>query len=132
VPAQTEGFADILVPAVLVKGYINTTSTASMSFTFSTGTLKCGSSTFSSSAITVETVFNQPQNPLAINATRMSVLRFAYNKSEDELEKLGLTGTIRYAKRVLSEKIQEAAELLKDYEVSFDDLKHMIDKKIKE
>ncbi len=130
IKAKTEGLADIQVPAILMKGYIATSSNPVMTFVFSNGSLQCGSSTFTSSAITVETVFNIPENTLPINASRMSVLRFAQGKSEVEIARLGLTGTIKYAKRVCSEKVQKAAELLEDYEVSYEELKAIIAKKI--
>lgn len=131
IKAETEGLADIMVPALLLKGYLMTATSAVLSFTFKNGAVECGSSIFSSSAITVETIFNLPENDLPINATRLSVLRFAENKSNEEIERLGLTGSIKYAKRVYLEKVQKAAELLKDYDVSFEELMELINKKIK-
>ncbi len=130
--AETDGLADISVPALLIKGYINTASSLTMQFTFKQGELKCGSSIFSSPFIRIETVFNLPENDLPINATRMSVLRFEANKSKEEIERLNLGPSITYANRTLSDKIHKALEYLKEYEVTFDELHLLIQNKIKQ
>jgi len=129
--AETDGLADISVPALLIKGYVSTSSSATMQFTFKQGELKCGSSLFSSPFIRIETVFNIPENDLPINATRMSVLRFEANKSKEEIERLNLGPSITYANRTLRDKIHKALEYLDDYEVTFNDLHELIQKKIK-
>jgi len=130
--AETDGLADISVPALLIKGYVSTASAATMQFTFKQGELKCGSSLFTSPAIRLETVFNLPENDLPINANRMSVLRYGANKSKEEIERLNLKSSITYANRTLNEKIYKALEHLKDYEVTFDELHELIQKKIKQ
>ena len=132
VKAETAGLADVLVPAVLLKSYLNTATSAVITFTFTHGEMKCGSSIFSSPAISVETVFNIPENTLPINATRMSVLRFAATKTDEEIARLGLTATIKSSKRQLTTKIQKATELLKDYEIGFEEIRALIDRKISE
>jgi hypothetical protein len=131
VKAQTGGLADVMVPGMVLKGYLSTASAVALTFTFGNGYMQCGSSTFSSPAITIETIFNMPENDLPVNATRMSVLRFAATKTEEEVARLGLSGSIKYAKKVQREKIQKAVELLKDYEVTFEELKQLIDGKVR-
>ena len=129
--AETEGLADILVPAMLLTGYLETTSNATIEFVFKQGELQSGSSVYSSSAIKLEQVDNISKNELPINPNRLSILRFAANKSKDEIERLNLKSTITYAQRRLNEKIQEAIECLQDYEVTYDEIYEIIQKKLK-
>ncbi len=130
VKAQTDGLADIMVPAILLKSYLSTTPAGAITFTFTRGAVQCGSSKFSSPAITVETVFNMPENELPINATQMSLFRFSAFKTEEEINRLGMSSSIKKARSMLFKKIEKAAELLKDYEVTVEDLNHLIDGKI--
>jgi len=129
--AETEGLADILVPALLVNGYLDTASNVTIEFIFKQGELQSGSSVYTSSAIKLEEISNIPENELPINPNRLSVLRFAANKSKDEIERLNLKSSIIYAQRRLNEKIQEALECLQDYEVTYDEIYEIIQKKIK-
>ena len=132
VKAETDGLADVLVPGVLIKSYLSTTSVAIITFAFTNGTLQCGSSKFSSPGISIETIFNIPENDLPINASRLSVLRFAASKKPEEIERLGLSSLIVAAKRLKTEKLNKAMEILKDYEITFEELSALIDKKILE
>ncbi|MBS4043508.1 MAG: hypothetical protein KGZ59_06805 [Chitinophagaceae bacterium] len=129
--AKTEGFADIFIPTKVLEAYMQTTSTASISFIFKEGEMQCGSSIYNSKAIRVETIFSNPDNDLPLNTNNLVLLRYAENNTENKIEKLGLTNQIRNAKRQLTTNINNALKHLSKYEVSYDELHNIIYKKIK-
>ena len=51
--SQTEGFADIFIPTKVLEAYMQTTSTANITFTFKEGEMQCGSSIYNSKAIRI-------------------------------------------------------------------------------
>lgn len=130
--AETDSLADILVPVLILKGYANTIKSAITQFTFKPGELKCGSSIYSSSAIKVETVFNVPENNLPINATTLEMVRQRVIKNQEEIERFNLSPAIANDYQVMGEKIDKALKHLKYYEVTFDEIYDLIQKKIKQ
>lgn len=129
--AQTVGLADIIIPALLLKGYANTTKTVTIQFSFKPGELRCGSSIYSSPSIKLETVFNVPENDLPINASRMEILRQNAKKSQEEIERFNLTPAIANDNLFVRSKIEKALKYLKEFEVTSDDLFSLIQKKIR-
>lgn len=131
ITAQTEGFADIFVPARVLEAYLQTLSTASISFKFKQGEMQCGSSVYNSNAIRIETMFSNPDNDLPINTDNLVLLKYAENNPESKIEKLGLTNQIRNAKKNLVNNINSALKHLSKYDVTYDELHELIYKKIK-
>lgn len=129
--ANTDGEADIYLPVSLLKTYLSSSSSGLVSFTFRQGELECGSSRYSSAAIEVTPVSLRPENILPINLNRISILRYGVNNSEAEIQKMGLTGTLKVATRKMKTNILEALEFLKEYEVKYEELEELVKKKIK-
>jgi hypothetical protein len=131
VKGETKGMGDIIVPSKVLKAYLQTTTTSVISFTFRNGEFECGSSIYNSSAIQVSRSLVKPENDLPINITPISLLRLAAMRSAEEIKEMGLESRYNGARRRLSMKINEAVDVLKDYNVTFDELKAIIDKKLK-
>lgn len=130
VKGETKGMGDVIVPSKILKAYLQTTTASVISFAFRNGELECGSSIYNSSAIQVSLSLLKPENELPINITPISLLRIATNKSPEEIKEMGLESRYNSARRRLSMKINEAVEVLKDYNVTFDELKAIIYQKL--
>ena len=130
IKAETDGLADISIPAVIIKGYVDTSSVPLMQFTFKPGEMHVGSSIYSSPAITMESLFNMPESELPINATNMYLLSFAKRKGPDQIKKLGLEPLINKATRDLSVNITKALGFLQEYGVTYEELEGMVKGKI--
>ena len=113
--AETDGLADIIVPALLLKGYAITTKNPTIQFIFNPGKVKCGSFTGMSPFIKLETVFNLPEDALAINASKIQVLKQNSLWSKDEIDRLNLEAAIKRDKIILTTKIEKALKHLKEY-----------------
>jgi hypothetical protein len=131
VKAETIGIGEVLLPAQLFRGYAQTASASVISFTFRSGELECGSSLFHSSAIEVSESFAQLKNDVPFNLTPFILLRYTAGKSTQEIKELGLSGRVQYARQVLHDQISAAVEVLSPYNVTFDELKELIEKKFK-
>jgi hypothetical protein len=127
--AKTNGCGDVMLPVKLLLGYLQNFTAASISFTFRNAELECGSSIFSSSAIVVGDSLAKPDAELPINLSAKNILRFTTDKSSEEIEKAGLIKSYQSQKKKLRNKIFLASVLLKDYDVTFDDLNELIQKK---
>jgi hypothetical protein len=129
VKADTIGEGEISLPVTLLKNYLATSSVTLISFKFSAGELECGSSRYSSSAIEVFPIPINTPVVLPINLNRISILRYGLNYSAEEIEKL--TATVKAAKRKMKSTILESLELLEEYDVTYDDLENLVNRKIK-
>lgn len=129
VRAEGEGRADVVLPASSLDAYLKTASAATMSFVFEPGQLQCGSSIYSHAGITVEPspVERVPDVPL--NLSPLALLCFVAGKTPEEIKALNLTGQVQYTRKKLQEAVTEATEILKDYNVSYEDLQKMVEQK---
>lgn len=131
IKAKTEGEADVCMPIALLKSYLSSSSFGLISFTFRQGELECGSSIYTSSAIEVTPVSLKQEYVLPINLNRISVLKYGFNHSDEEIHKMQLTATVESAQRKMKTKILEALEILKEYDVKYEDLEKIVINKIK-
>ena len=129
--AHTNGEADISLPVALLKAYLMAGSGTHRTFTFRNGELLCGGSLYTSHTITVKPVFSNMGGVIPTSLSHKSTLSYWLNKSESEIEKMGLTVTIEAAKRTMKTNILEALEHLKQYEVKYEELEEMIKMKLK-
>ncbi|MBS1587990.1 MAG: hypothetical protein JST52_00105 [Bacteroidetes bacterium] len=126
ISAQTKGLADIVVPALMMFGFAKTMKGDSICFKISDGQLQCRNVILSSRHIKLETLFNIPENPLPVNATKIQLLRQFRCWTNDEIDRLGLRSVVDKEHALLDDRILKAVTLLKDYEVSFSDLLKVI------
>ncbi len=73
-----------------------------------------------------------PENEIPINATNMYLLCFAERKSEEQIKKMGVEQLINKAKRDLKTNISKALVILGQDSIHYEDIFHLIQKKIKE
>jgi hypothetical protein len=130
IKAETDAMVDISVPAMLVKAYVDTASIAVMSFVFKPGELHIGSSIYSSPSISLENLYNFPENEIPLNATNMYLLCFARRKGTEQINKLGLEPLINKAKRELSINIKKAITSLEQYGITYQEVNELIERKI--
>ena len=125
---HTNGEADISLPVVLLKGYL--TGSNDRTFVFRKGELGCGSSIFSSSAITVNPIFTNRENVLPNNLSKNAILQYWLTNTPKENERLGLTATIEVAKHHLKTDIKETLLLLNQYNIVYEDVEDLVKRKL--
>ena len=84
----------------------------------------------SSSAISLSEIPLNKTPELPINPNNLYLMRFAYNTSELEVNRLNLTATVKKAKRQLKSNIVQAVKSLEQYEVAYEDIEALVRKKI--
>lgn len=129
--AEVSGEGDIILPAKLFKAYIDSCSVGTVTFTFSKGQLKCGSSIYETSAIDVMPLGLRPHLEVPINPTRLSTLRYALSEPDEKLIQMkGLGTTVTAAKMSMKRDIQAALTKLEKYDVTHDDLEKLVLRRI--
>lgn len=128
--AETEGLADLILPALVLKGYSSTNNSKEISFRVTEGELRCGSFIFRSPFIKIETVFNLPEDPLPINHSLIQRLRQNVKRSPGEIERLNLRPVMEADEEKIKHQIEKALKYLGAYDINFDDLHDLIQKKI--
>jgi len=131
ISAKVEGTSNIAVPSKLILAYLQTSSMQEISFRFTAGQLECGSSIYSTNAIELMPIEVEINSELAINYNRPSILRLADTHTPEEIDAKGLTNVVRIAKIKFKNNIQEVAEILKDYEITYDEIEAFVFSKIK-
>lgn len=130
VAAETEGLADVSLPDHLIEAYLDTLKLPIISFTFKPGQLICGSSIFSSPAISVEAFMSTKESPIPVNADDFTILRCCHNKEKKWLEDYELASTYKSVQSRMNYNIHKATEILALYKITAEDLKEMVRKKL--
>jgi hypothetical protein len=125
--AEVDGEGDIVLPAKVLKAYLDTCSTTNITFSFSKGELRCGSSIYQTSAIEIFPIGLRTHLEIPINPNRLSVLRYALSdKDAKQIALLGLTETVKKAKLGMKKDIEIAHEALEKYNITFDEIEQIV------
>lgn len=125
--AEVDGEGDIIMPAKLLKTYLDTCSTVNITLSFAKGQLKCGASIYETSAIDIMPLGLRPHLEVAINPTRLSTLRYALTETDEkQIQMKGLATTVTSAKMAMKRDIQAALTILEKYDVTHDDLEKIV------
>lgn len=66
---------------------------------------------------------------MPLNLNPVAVLRFAAAKTPEELKEMNRTGKVQYARTKLREAVVKAADLLKEYDVQYEDIVAIVEQK---
>lgn len=132
IPAETEGLADITVPAQAVYAYVTTIASPKYTFRFTDGTMVCNTTTYSSPAIKLETFLGSADSELPVNANDYTLLRCAHQKGREWMKEYGLSVQYGSAELRIRTAITKAANLLKDFRVSRAEIEALVRQKIEQ
>ncbi len=132
VAAETEGLADITVPAQAVYAYVTTVASPKYTFRFKEGVMVCNTTTYSSSAIKLETFLSSADSELPVNADDYTLLRCAHQKGREWMKEYGLALQHDSAELRMKTAIAKTANLLKDFRVSRVEIEALVLKRVEQ
>jgi len=129
---ETDGLAEIFVPVKLLFVFSSVYTQPNITFIFRPGELECGSSVYSLQDIQVETWYNSPDLFFPINLDDISLLKEGIFKGEEHIIKYNLLKQYNKAKLQMDLAIREAKNALKLYNITTEEIKNLVLKKLKE
>lgn len=127
VKTENDKEGDVLCPSNLLKSYLSTSSSPIIVFTFSKGSIQCGSSTFQTKAIDVFPHGFLPSSEGALNTTKKSVQKLALLEiNTEDYRRKGMMSTVVAANKKLKTDIIKALETLQEYNITYDDLETLV------
>lgn len=128
---KTEGLYEFLVPIKILFAYSSSSTNATMSFVFREGQMECDRSIYSSPMIKIKNWQPSPIDELPMNYTDTDVIRLAYKKGVDYLEENNLQDVYKKALNNMEVDIHSVMEVLSKYELTKQDIRDVIEFRIK-
>jgi len=128
---ETEGLYEFLVPIKILFAYSSSSTNATMSFVFREGQMECDRSTYSSPMIKIKNWQPSLIDELPMNYTDTDVIRLAYKKGVDYLEENNLQDVYKKALNNMEVDIHGVIEVLSKYELTKQDIRDVIEFRIK-
>ena len=132
IPAETSGYADIIVPFITLYAISKTEKAPSLSFTFSQGSLKTQTISITSPHILVNSLFTKKEIDLPMNSTALDILRLRKKYSDAELIEYNMLDTVKRAEQKFENDLHQVIDTLYQYGILRSDILELINQKLKE
>lgn len=130
-PCTATGFAKVIAPYAIVVDFAKRRKVDRLTISFGPGKMELDKSVFESSAIELVHPENQTGLGLVLNYKDLDLVRLRNSHNDDELERMGVRKQVENAEERLRENLNMASRLLAPYEVSFEELEQLVEKKVR-
>ena len=132
IPAETSGYADVIVPFILLYAIHKTEKVTNLTFTFTQGTIKTEKITINNPRILVNSLFTTKEIDLPLNATSLDILRLRITHSPDELGQYNMLDKLLTEEKKLDEDLLQITHVLYKFGITRQDILDLILKKLEE
>lgn len=129
-PAETSGYADVMVPFIILYAIQKTEKAKSLTFTFSQGTIKTETITINNPRILVHNLFTKKAVDLPLNSNALDILRLRLTHTNDQLIEYNMLESVEKAEQKFEDELSIVIQTLHKYGISRTDILELIYKKL--
>ena len=132
IPAETTGYADVIVPFNIPFAISKAEKAASITFTFSQGSVKTEAFSVNSPHILVTSLFTKKEIDLPLNSTALDILRLRKKYTDAQLREYNMMDQVIRAEKKFENDLHGVIDTLYQYGILRVDILELINKKLKE